>query len=122
MLWINVKGYGGQYRLSEKGDLMHGKRVVKSCNASNGKRYVTLWKNGVRKNYMLHNLYADTFELPVEDAMRILYEGYSNNPGAKNNVREWILLKIGECERESDKFNDEILYLRNFLRQLNEKK
>lgn len=128
MIWLNVKGYAGEYQLSEKGDLRRrtqerGSYYVKSCVSSNGKLYVTLWKNGKRKTYMLHNLYAETFHLPVKAAKQILYEGYVGNATAKNNVRTWLLEKIQECEK-TESFNgdmhDEILYLRSFLNQVND--
>lgn len=96
---------------------------MKSHKASNGKLYVTLWKNNVRKVYMLHNLYADTFKVSVKDAMRIIYEGYSGSGTAKDNVRFWLLEKIQECEQRkecNEDLQDEILYLKMFLEQISE--
>ena len=128
MVWLKVKGYNGQYLLSEKGDLKRregrdGTHIVKSCIASNGKRYVTLWSDGKRKNVMLHNLYAETFCVPIKTAMRILYEDFDGDATARIRVRTWLLDKIQECElMESNgaSLHDDILYLKSFLEQINE--
>lgn len=45
MRWREVKGYNGEYLLSEKGTLLrvakiNNAHIVKSCKASNGKLYV----------------------------------------------------------------------------------
>ena len=82
-IWLSIEGYDGEYQLSQRGELRrmvkHGYKIIKSCTASNGKLYVTLWKHGVRRGYMLHNLYAETFGVSVETAERILYEGYKGH-------------------------------------------
>ena len=127
MIWLNIDGYDGAYKLSEKGELIritaHGPRIIKSCEASNGKLCVTLWKNKKRKVFMLHNLYADTFNVSINDAMRIIYEGYEGNSASKDNVKNWLLSKISECEQNIHRgvnMNDEVLYLKGFLKQINE--
>lgn len=123
-MWLNIKGYEGEYQISKKGIIRRLSEggdayIVKHHTALNGKWYVTLWKNGNRKNYMLHNLYADTFGIPVKNAIRILYEGYKGDAIAKENVRNWLLSKIYDCEQQNlDYSNDEILYLKSFLKQL----
>lgn len=127
MVWLNVFGYNGTYQLSDKGDLRRlssdrGLHIVKSCVAGNGKRYVTLWKDGKRRNVMLHNLYAETFHVPVKVAMRILYEGYQGDATAAARVKTWLMEKIQDCEQKECSgmnMNDEILYLRSFLAQIN---
>ena len=127
MIWLKIAGYNGDYELSEKGDLRRitkrGESLVTRCKASDGKLYVTLWKNSARKVYMLHRLYADTFKVSIKDAKRILYEGYSGKSEAKENVRTWLLDKIQECEQRkeyNEDLNDEVLYLKMFLKQLSE--
>lgn len=72
---------------------------------------------------MLHNLYAETFQVSVKTAMQIVYEQYEGNVTAKDRVRSWLLEKIQSCEAEStelDSMHDEILYLKSFLRQISE--
>lgn len=128
MVWLKIKGYENEYQISNRGeirriDLHSNPRPVKSCLAVNKKRYVTLWKNGIRRNFMLHNLYAETFQVSVKTAMQIVYEQYEGNVTAKDRVRSWLLEKIQSCEAEStelDSMHDEILYLKSFLRQISE--
>ena len=131
MIWLNIAGYDGEYQISDKGTVQHittfkkGRALneVKRCVASNGKYYITLWKNGNRKTYMLHKVYAEAFGIPVDEAIRILYEGFDGSLSAKDNIRVWLQEKIQDCElqmRKGKNFNDEILYLKAFLKQLND--
>lgn len=128
MVWKKIKGYENEYEISKKGDVRrlddeYDGHIVQSTIASNGKLQVQLWKNGLRKNFMLHNLYAEAFEISVKKAMRILYEGFEGDTAAKDRVKRWLLEKIHECEQSNDSDappGDEILYLKSFLRELNE--
>lgn len=127
MIWLNIKDYEEEYQISERGEVRRlskkGISMVKSCKASNGKIYVTLWKDGRRKSFMLHNLYADTFGVSLKCAMRILYEGYDGDLEAKENVRRWVIGRISECEQDTQhgkNLNEEIRYLKSFLRQLSD--
>ena len=72
---------------------------------------------------MLHKVYAEAFGIPVDEAIRILYEGFDGSLSAKDNIRVWLQEKIQDCElqmRKGKNFNDEILYLKAFLKQLND--
>lgn len=127
MLWLNIKNYEGKYQLSDKGDLRKmtpkGFQAVKACKASNGKLYITLWKDGKRKTLMLHNVYADTFKVSGSDAHKIIYENCKELAKAKDNLREWLLLKIVDCEQREQYGEDmhaEIMYLKTFLSQIND--
>lgn len=121
-MWINIEGYEGKYQISEHGSVSHitpsGANAVTPCIASNGKYYVSLWKDGKRKVYMLHNLLSDAYAMSVEDACRVLYEGYSGYSSAKENVRRWLLELIVDCEKDTEKYHDELLYLRKFLKEV----
>lgn len=64
---------------------------------------------------MLHNVLSDTFKIPVEEANRVIYDGFHGTVGARENVRKWVLERIGECERSINDYHDEILYLKKFL-------
>ena len=125
MVWLQIPGYA-EYSLSEKGDLKrktaNRSYMIKSWPASNGDSCVTLWKNGKRKNFMLHNLYSDVFCVSAKEARHLLYEGYNGNPAAVINIRTWLKEKIQECETDETlgvERHDEILYLRRFLAQIN---
>ena len=89
-------------------------KATLDCN----KRYkiVTLWKGSQRKTYMLHNLVAENFGIPVDVVKRHLYEGYSiNNLNAKENVKSWVRDRLYKCCENQDTFHDEILYLKKIL-------
>lgn len=128
MIWLNIKGFENEYQMSEAGavrrrSLGEASHIVKSSLAANGKLQINLHKNGVRKNFMLHHLYAETFQIPVKTAMQILYEGYTGNSESKNRVRQCLLEKIQECEAadpSANSLNDDILYYKSFLKQLSE--
>ena len=47
---------------------------------------------------MLHNLVAETFDIPVSDVNKIIYEGYSGNSEAVEELKCWIKEKISDCE------------------------
>lgn len=128
MIWLNIKGFEGEYQISENGTVRRRRigedyHIVKSTPAANGKLQINLWKNGIRKNCMLHHLYADTFQISVKTAMQILYEAYTGSSESKTRVRGWLLKKIQECEAANspdNNFNDDILYYKYFLAQLSE--
>ena len=119
-MYIKIKGYE-TYEINKFGHVrhkLHGVwREVKTTPDCNGHyKIVTLWKNGKRKVFMLHNLVADTFCIPIEDAKRTCYEGYSLLPGAKERVRDFLISAI--AEREQTGFIEESKYLRECLEVL----
>lgn len=118
-MYLDIKGYEG-YRISQSGKVQRWIKYRKRWEdvlpqPDSNKRYktVTLWKDGKRKVFMLHNLVADNFCIPVEDAKRSCYNGYLLTPGAKDNVREFILKAI-EARKKEGKI-DESKYLRECL-------
>ena len=122
-----IRGYNGEYQISDKGEIFRVGRMnkglveVKAQPTQTGLKTITLWKNNERKIIMLHNLYAQTFGVSVEDAKKIIYDGFENSLEAKNNVRFWLMTKINECkddEKQGINRNDEILYLKSFLEQI----
>lgn len=121
-MYIQIKGYDGKYLINKFGVVKrktsNGKLVeVKSYpDRNNHYKTVTLWRNGKRKIYMLHNLVSETMGIPVEDAKRSCYDGYSLIPGAKENVRDFLLQAISDREK-SGKI-EESKYLRECLEVL----
>ena len=86
-----------------------------------GTRYIALWKEGGRRTYMLHKLYATAFQMSENEAIRRLYRGFTGNGEAIHNVCGTLLenLKLYEKEQaEGMNRNDEILYIRQFLEEL----
>lgn len=103
-MYLFIQGYNN-YKINKFGKVLHLRhgtwQEVKTFLDSNSRyRVVTLWKGGKRKVFMLHNLVAETFNLSIEDAKRACYKGYSLLPGAKENVRDFILQAISEREQQ----------------------
>ena len=128
-MWRNIQGYAGTYRINIMGEVQRKTgdtyRTVKAVKSSNGRLCITLWKNGKRKCYMLHNLVAETFDIPVSDVNKIIYEGYSGNSEAVEELKCWIKEKISDCEsaiiheeNRTEKYSDEILYLKKFMKYM----
>lgn len=95
--------------------------VVLSSRTKNGTRYITLWKDGIRKNYMLHKVYATAFQMSKNETIRRLYRSFNGNGAAIDNVSGMLRenLKLYEKEQmEGLDRNDEILYIRQFLEEL----
>ena len=131
-MWRDIKGYEGLYEINENavvrrvdGTGIDGRKVsthvVVSSRTKKGTRYIALWKEGGRRTYMLHKLYATAFQMSENEAIRILYSGFNGNGEAIHNVCGTLLesLKIYEKEQaEGLNRNDEILYIRQFLEEL----
>lgn len=133
-MWRYIKGYEGLYEINEDavvrrldGKGVDGRKVsthvVVSSRTKKGTRYIALWKDGRRRTHMLHKLYAAAFQISENEAVRRLYRGFTGNGEAICNVRRALLykLKIYESEQaEGIDRNDEILYIRQFLEELDE--
>lgn len=131
-MWRDIKGYEGLYEINENavvrrvdGTGIDGRKVsthvVVSSRTKKGTRYIALWKEGGRRTYMLHKLYARAFQMSENEAIRRLYRGFTGNGEAIHNVCGTLLenLKLYEKEQaEGMNRNDEILYIRQFLEEL----
>lgn len=131
-MWRDIKGYEGLYEINENavvrrvdGTGIDGRKVsthvVVSSRTKKGTRYIALWKEGGRRTYMLHKLYATAFQMSENETIRRLYRGFNGNGEAIHNVCGTLLesLKIYEKEQaEGLNRNDEILYIRQFLEEL----
>ena len=131
-MWRDIKGYEGLYEINENavvrrvdGTGIDGRKVsthvVVSSRTKKGTRYIALWKEGGRRTYMLHKLYATAFQMSENEAIRRWSRGFNGNGEAIHNVCGTLLesLKIYEKEQaEGLNRNDEILYIRQFLEEL----
>lgn len=131
-MWRNIKGYEGMYEINETGTIRRmegtgsdGRRVsshlVSSSRAVNGMQYIALWKEGQRKTYMLHKLYAAAFQVTESEACRRIYGGFIGNAQAIQNVRNILLHSLHTLEKEHEvgtDRHDEILYIKQFLYEL----
>lgn len=131
-MWRSIQGYEGLYEINEDGVLrrMEGtsfdgrrvsRHVVLPSRAMNGMLYIALRKDGQRKTYMLHKLYAAAFQISESEACRRLYGGFSGNEQAARNVKNILLGSLRSLEKEhaagTDR-HDEILYIKQFLNEL----
>lgn len=85
-MWVDIKGYEGIYQVSTFGNvrslgsvrLIKGTRqfypmkLLKQCRINSGYLIVCIWKNGEKKNELVHRIMADNF--------------LSNNDPNKNQV------------------------------------
>lgn len=132
-MWQDIRGYEGLYEINENavvrrmdGNGTDGRKVsthiVMSSRTKKGTRYIALWKDGKRRTYMLHKLYAAAFHISESEAGRRLYRGFIGDGEAIRNVRNTLLynLRLYETEQaDGVNRNDEILYIRQFLEELN---
>lgn len=131
-MWKAIKGYEGLYEINEEavvrrlaGTACDGRKVsshvVVSSKTRKGTRYIALWKEGKRKTFMLHKLYAEAFGVSENEASRRLYLGFTGDGAAIHNVRSALLANLNFYEEEQasgQNRNDEILYIKHFLYEL----
>ena len=129
-----IRGYEGIYEINEHGTVrrMDGRgsdgrkisaHVVLPARTKNNLKYVILWKDGKRRTFMLHKIYANTFEISENEAARRLYRGFKGSQKAKDNIIDLLngtLRSFGEAQRRGEDRHDEILYLKCFLRDMME--
>lgn len=63
-IWKDIKGYEGLYQVSNYGRIksfIKDEKILSFCDNGNGYLYITLRKNGIRKNYYIHRLVATYF-------------------------------------------------------------
>ena len=86
-MWRDIKEYEGLYEINEnavvrrvEGKGIDGRKVtthvVVSSKTRKGTRYIALWKDGNRKTFMLHKIYAEAFYMSENEACRRLYKGF----------------------------------------------
>lgn len=128
-MWQVIEGYEDLYEINEQGVIRRmrhldskGKwkdpRIVLSSPAQNGSRYIALWKEGSRRIFMLHKLYAQAFKVTENEAVRRLYKGYYGTDGALSNVKKLLLSDCKRMQAEQENGidrHDEILYLNSIL-------
>lgn len=131
-MWKSIRGYEGLYEINENAVVRRmdgvgsdGRKVsahvVVASRAQNGMRYIALWKDGKRRTYMLHKIYAAAFYISEKDAARRLYRGFTGDRQAVRNVKESLLEDLAFYKEEEEQgicHHDEILYLCQFLEQL----
>lgn len=131
-MWREIKGYEGLYEINEDAVIrrMEGigtdgrtvtSHVVVASKTQKGTRYINLWKDGLRKTFMLHKIYAETYGVSENEASRRCYLGFKGDDNAVDNVRIALSKVLDDYQKEEKNGisrNDEILYIRQFLYEL----
>lgn len=131
-MWREIKGYEGLYEINEQamvrrmsGTASDGRRTsahrVLSSKTAKGTDYIALWKDGERRTFMLHKLYAQAFYMSEKEACRRLYYGFRGDGQAVENVKVILMNNLKELEeREAagEDHHDEILYMKQFLEEM----
>lgn len=131
-MWKEIRGYEGIYEINDEavvrrlsGRCADGRRTsthrVMSSPTAKGTRYIALWKEGERKTFMLHKLYAQAFCMSEKEACRRLYQGFSGDEQAVNNVRKILINDLKDLEAieaAGENRHDEILYIKQFLDEM----
>lgn len=131
-MWRDIKEYEGLYEINEnavvrrvEGKGIDGRKVtthvVVSSKTRKGTRYIALWKDGNRKTFMLHKIYAEAFYMSENEACRRLYKGFIGYGQAVQNVKDILLRNLSDLEKEQsagENRHDEILYIQQFLDEL----
>lgn len=131
-MWREIKGYEGLYEMSEDGKVRRlegiqasgrhiSEHLITTYGTKNRMKYVCLWREGSRKNYMLHKLYATTWDVTENDAVSRVYHGFRGSQTAPVVVRDMLQRNIAACREDeaagADR-HDEILYLEGFLAEM----
>ena len=128
-MWKDIPGYENEYQMSDSAAIKrkdgHGadgrlltEKTLKASRASNGKSYICLWKNGKRKSYMLHKIYAKTFGISEKEAVRRVYEGFSGRREPAEYVQGMLEKDLKVLEEELangvDRNEEMLLYKKIF--------
>lgn len=131
-MWKDIPGYENEYQISKEAAIKRkdriavdgrhlSARIATASRAMNGKYYISLWKDGKRKTFMLHKLYAKAFCISEKEAIRRIYEGFSGRREPAEYVRGLLEDDIKILKDEQRKGTDrkeEILYMKKFIEDL----
>ena len=64
--WKNIDGLNGEYQISNKGNIKHNNKILKSHKDSDGYLIITLFINKKHTTFKIHRLVASAF-IPNEN-------------------------------------------------------
>ena len=112
--WRDVDGYEGMYQVSDLGRVRSkysGEwKVMKAIKRLDGYLSVDLWKNGKKKNFLIHRLVASAF-IPNTDSSKTQIN-HINEEKSENRVSnlEWC------TAQDNNAYNDLNLRRKNYKR------
>ena len=107
-IWKNIKGYEDRYQVSNEGrikSLIGKEKILKGGIDVNGYRIVCLYKNNVKKNYLIHRLVAEAF-LPNPENLPTV--DHVNRIKSDNNVENlrWANERLQQKNKNTSKSAD----------------
>ena len=116
-IWRTIKGYEGQYQVSDQGrvrSLKFGEeRILKPVRMPNGYLKVNLCKNGEKKTYRVHSLVAQTFIPNPDNLPQVNHKDEDKENNSVQNL-EWCDQKYNinygtRTQRQAEKLSKPIL-------------
>ena len=116
-IWCPIKGYEGQYEVSDKGrvrSLKYGKeRMLKLIRTPQGYLLVSLCKNGEHKMYYVHRLVSQAFIPNQNNLPEVNHKDEDKENNSVHNL-EWCTDKYNtnygtRNQRVSDKLSKPVL-------------
>ena len=144
-VWKDIEGFEGWYKVSNLGNVKSldrivtysdgrrykykGKRIALTPNLNrSGYLYVTLVRNGMRKNFKVHRLVAETFIPNIDNKPHVNHIDGDKTNNSVGNL-EWVtpkeniehavkmgLIKAGADSHMSRFTQDEVNYMRKAYR------
>jgi hypothetical protein len=95
--WRDIKGYEGLYQVSNLGRVKSMKRTttkggILKHDIVTGYLRVSLCKNNIRKNYLIHRLVAENFIGYRDSPMQINHKDFNRQNNRPENL-EWVTRK-----------------------------
>lgn len=93
-IWKDVVGYTGSYIVSNYGKVKRligwqckKERILSPCKTKRGYFRVGLYKNNLRKTYLVHRLVMEAFDGPCPKNMEICHNDQNPGDNQKENLR-----------------------------------
>lgn len=91
-IWCPIKGFEGQYEVSDKGrvrSLKFGKeRILKPTRNLKGYLFVNIYKNGYRNVFLVHRLVAQSFIPNLQNLPEVNHKDENKTNNYEQNL-EW---------------------------------
>jgi hypothetical protein len=92
MIWKDVEGYEGAYQISDTGLVRNKKGLMKIGDNGHGYKYISLRRDGKKKNHYIHRLVADAFVDHPSGKDVVNHRDYDTSNNNAHNL-EWCTQK-----------------------------